>query len=99
MTKAKPEQIRVFRHRRMMWIVGILCIMVAWLPSVSFLLNHVHDGRIAIAVGFGSLILAWIGMVTFNYLYFRCPVCSQPFPYQRYGIPNHCKKCETDYAA
>jgi uncharacterized membrane protein len=98
MAKGTPEQIRVYRHRRMMMFIGLLCIMIAWLPSVSFLLNHTHDGKVAIVVCFGSVILAWIGMMTFKYLYFRCPVCGEPFPYQRYGIPNHCKKCETDFA-
>jgi Na+/melibiose symporter-like transporter len=98
MTKATPEQIRVYRHRRIMMFIGFLCIVIAWVPSVSFLLNHTHNGKVAIAVCFGSVILASIGMMTFKYLYFRCPVCGEPFPYQCYGIPNHCKKCETDFA-
>jgi len=98
MTKATPEQVRVYRHRRMMMLMSLPCLAVIWLPSVSFLLNHIHNGKVAIVVFFGSFILGIIGMMTFIYFNFRCPVCGQPFPYQRYGIPNQCKKCETDYA-
>jgi len=105
MTNATPEQIRLYRHRcRVLFIVQIVMIPV-WFISVCALLNLCHNGQVAIGVGFGSIILVFIGFLVFRYVYFRCPVCKQVLPsgprYVKVGefYKGHCDKCWTDYAA
>jgi hypothetical protein len=109
MTKATPEQIRLFRHRRMVLIFGIIGILVAgFLLMVSLLslsaLNR--NGKVAIVVGFSTVLLTGIGMTIFKFMYYRCPICGHPIPSRAIGprgrgitIGSRCDKCEVDFAA
>jgi hypothetical protein len=58
MPKATPDQIRLFRHRRMVLILGSIGILVAgFLLMVSLLdLSAINkDGKVAVSVGFGTV--------------------------------------------
>jgi hypothetical protein len=107
MTKATSEQFRVFRHRRLMvqlTNVGILFagfILMVGLLSLS-VINR--NGRVAIFVGFGTVLFTWTVGRIFTFTYFRCPICGHPIPsrgYTRYGwsLGNRCDKCDVVFTA
>ena len=67
-------------------------------------LDVVHkDGRVAIAVGFSTVIFTGIVARVFHFLYFRCPACGHSIPDAATGrglIFGHCcNHCDVDFAA
>ena len=105
MKKATPEQIQVFRHRR--WVVVLTSFGIilggGMLMFGLLSLNAVHkDGEVAIAVGFGCVLLMWIVGSVFRFLYFRCPVCGHAIPGAATGrgavFGHRCAHCDTDFA-
>jgi hypothetical protein len=71
MTKATPEQIRVFRHRRMVLILGIIGILIAGFLLMVSLLSLIalsKNGKAAIVVEFSTVLLAGIGMTIFKFM-------------------------------
>ena len=106
MTKATPEQIRVFRHRRLLVILGSIGILLGgFLFMVGLLsLDAVHaNGKVAIVVGFGTVLLTGISAMVFNFMYFCCPVCGHSIPSVATGrgvkLGNCCNHCDIDFAA
>ena len=106
MTKATPEQIRVFRHRRLLVILSNIGILLGGFLLMVGLLNFdaVHkDGHLAIVVGFSTVIFTVIVAKVFTFLYFRCPVCSHSIPSVVTGrgviFGHRCNHCDVDFAA
>jgi hypothetical protein len=106
MTKATPEQIRVFRHRRLLVILGSIGILLGgFLLMIGLLsLDAVNkNGKVAIGVCFGTVLLIGLGMTIFKVTYFRCPVCGHSIPSvaTRIGLMlgHRCNHCDIDFAA
>ena len=105
MTSATPEQTRLYRHRKKVLIAVQICaVPVAPIVGGLFLSIRTQNPDIAGALAFGGFMLVVIGIFVFQYLYFRCPVCSHTLRLPRrikvgelYN--GHCNHCETDYAA
>ena len=106
MTKATPEQIRVFRHRR--WVAALVSIGIVISGGLLMFgllsLDVVHkDGHTAIAVGFSTVILTAIVGSIFQFLYFRCPVCGHSIPHAVTGrgliFGHRCNHCDIDFTA
>ena len=108
MKKATPDQIRVFRHRRLVGFLGSIGILLlGFLLMVGLLsLDAVNkDGRVAVFVGFSIVPLTWIVGIVFSNNSFRCPICNHPIPSAGYApgvgflIGSHCKRCDVDFDA
>jgi len=107
MTKATPEQIRVFRHRRWVVVLGSIGILLlGFLLMVGLLsLDAVNtDGRVAIVVGFSTVLLTGIVGNVFWFTCFRCPICNHPIPAgyapgAGWVLGSSCKRCDVDFAA
>jgi hypothetical protein len=112
MTNATPKQIRLYRHRKIVLLVVQLGMIPAVPISAAILLKvfvvgtHIDFG-VAILIALAGPMLLLAGSCVFRHVYFRCPVCSYPFPggkkynYFRWGefFKGHCNACGTDYAA
>ena len=106
MTKATPDQIRVFRHRRLIVILASIVILVAGFILMTSLmsLKIVHQNIAAVLfVGIGTVLLMCLGGVMIRRTYFRCPICSRRIPNVSYfdgvALGSCCKSCDVDYAA
>ena len=106
MPKATPEQIRIFRHRRLWLILGSIGILLGgFLLMVGLLsLSAINkDGKVALSVGFGTVLLAGLSMMVFKFMYFRCPICDHPIPgvATRRGtmLGHRCNHCDIDFTA
>jgi hypothetical protein len=106
MTKATPEQIRVFRHRRLLVILGSIGILLGGFSLMVGLLNFdsIHkDGHVAIVVSLSAVIFTAIVAKVFQVLYFRCPVCSHSIPDvvtdSAVMFGHRCNHCDIDFAA
>jgi hypothetical protein len=67
-------------------------------------LDAVHkNGKVAIVVGFGTVLLTGIGAMIFKFMYFCCPVCGHTIPgvATRRGtmLGHRCNHCDIDFAA
>jgi hypothetical protein len=111
MTKATTEQIRVFRHRRLVTILAILGLYLGGFLLVIGLLSLDlvnKDGQVAIAVFCSTILLTWIvAPIVFKCSYFRCPICAHSIPCVAvctgHGIGimlgQRCNHCDIDFAA
>jgi hypothetical protein len=74
--------------------------MMFWLLR----LNAVHkDGHVAVAVGFGTVIVTGIVARVFHFIYFRCPACGHSIPDAVTGngliFGHRCNHCDVDFTA
>jgi hypothetical protein len=106
MTKATPDQIRVFRHRRLFVILASVGILVAGFILMASLmsLKMVHQNIVAVLfVGIGTVLLMCLGGAMIQRTYFRCPICSRRIPSVGYidgvALGSRCKSCDVDFAA
>jgi hypothetical protein len=100
MKDATPEQLKIFHHRCNMVVVTNLGIGACWILGLAWMImNNIFNITAAVpAVLISSGIVVYGIQVYFQFLYFRCPACEQPFPpFSRY-LPDCCQKCETNYA-
>jgi hypothetical protein len=110
MTKATPDQIRVFRHRRLVTTLVILGLVLGGFLSVIGLLNLDvvnRNGQVAVAVCCSTILLMWIvAPLVFTSLYFRCPMCGHCIPSVAVRTPrgvgiwlgHRCNHCDIDFA-
>jgi hypothetical protein len=100
MKDATPEQLKTFHHRCNVTVITNLSVGAAWILGLAWLFmnNTFNITAAAPEVLIGSGIVVYGIQVYFQFLYFRCPACEQPFPpFSRY-LPENCQKCETNFA-
>jgi predicted RNA-binding Zn-ribbon protein involved in translation (DUF1610 family) len=107
MTKATPDQIRVFRHSRLMVILTGIGIVVAIFIVMAGLLSlkMVHQNFVAVLfVGIGTPLIGWIVGEVFTRKHFRCPICGRRIRCEVSAqngavLGSSCKDCDVDFAA
>jgi len=107
MTTPTPEQIRIFRRRRMTVILTGIAIVVAIFVVMAGLLSlkMVHQNLAAVLfVGIGIPLLGWIVGEVFTRKYFRCPICGRRIRCEVSAqngavLGSRCKECNVDFAA
>ena len=107
MTKATPEQVRVFRRRRLLTMLGSIVIFIlGFLLGVILLgLSASRKHTVPMSLSLVSLIFIWLGISVLKSAYFRCPICGHPIPNRGGGsarsgtFGTRCDKCDVDFAA
>lgn len=106
MTIATPEQIRVFRRRRMLVMLGCVVVFI-----LGFLLGLILLGfsshrknHVPTILSAGGLIFIWLGVSVLKFAFFRCPICGHPIPNQGGGpgrpgaFGTRCDKCDVSFS-
>lgn len=101
-----PEQIRIYRHRRKVWMaVQVGCVTLGPIAGIALLRVASKHIEIPGVLMFGVFVSVVIGMFLFQHFYYRCPVCDRALGRgakhikAREFFKGHCKKCGADYAA
>ena len=105
MTKATPEQIRVFRHRRMLVMLGcgVVFILGFLLGMILLGLSAHHKYDVPMILSASPLIFIWLGILVLKSAFFRCPICGHPIPNQGGGpgrpgtFGTRCDKCDVSF--
>jgi len=101
MTRATPEQIKIVRRRRKVWVAT--CIATGALWTVPVFIMEQFDKSPAVRTVmlywiFMGLLFGYIFFLVFSLLYLRCPACKRALSRDSLG-KNCCQKCHTSFAA
>jgi hypothetical protein len=104
MTKATPEQVRVFRRRRLIVTLGSIGIFLlgSLLGLILLGLSASRKYHVPMILSAGSLVFVWLGISALKAAFCRCPICDHPISNRGRGsgtFATHCDKCDVDFAA
>ena|ERR1035437_2273384 len=105
MTKATPAQIRVFRRRRLVTILGSIGILILGflIGLILLALSASRKHHVPMPLSIVSVIFVWLGVSVLKSAYFRCPICGHPIPNQGGGsarsgtFGTRCDKCDVSF--
>ena len=98
MNKVTPEQIHVFRRRRLLTALGSIVILL-----IGFVIGLVLLRYEPMPMSILSLIFVWFGVLALKAACFRCPICGHPITDQGGGpgrpgtFGTRCDKCDVSF--
>ncbi len=101
MNKATPDQMKIVRFRRGVFLFLGIAIVALWLapPLILpkyFTLSATTQAVLHVWFRIG-LFVGFIILLIYQDVYWRCPVCQKPFT--KASTSAHCKYCDTQFTA
>jgi len=95
MTEATPEQVRVFRRRRLIVTLGSIGIFLlgGLLGLILIGLSASRKYHLPMDLSAGSLVFVWLGISALKAAFRRCPICDHRLP----KFATRCYECNVSF--